>query len=136
MTAGEHFGKAYKLCSKKQINAVYVSGKVVKSYPINCHYLPLSLDAAVPFQVVIAVPKRAFKRAHDRNYIKRLLREVIRKNKQLIEPKLQANATQLGIMVFYRSKEIPNYEQLDQAWQKLVQKLTQELDFGAVNNES
>jgi ribonuclease P protein component len=86
--------------------------------------------------VVIAVPKRAFKRAHDRNYIKRLLREVIRKNKQLIEPILQANAAQLGIMVFYRAKEIPNYEQLNQAWQKLVQKLTQELDIGAVNNES
>jgi ribonuclease P protein component len=135
MTAGEHFGKAYKLCSKKQINELYSAGKVQKAYPLTCHYLPMTLHEPVPFQVVLAVPKRAFKRAHDRNYVKRLLREVIRKNKQLIEPTLEAKSLQLGMMIFYRSNELPTYSQLDQAWQKLVHKLTSDLENPSVNNE-
>jgi hypothetical protein len=63
------------------------------------------------------------------------LREVIRKNKQLIEPTLEAKSLQLGMMIFYRSNELPTYSQLEQTWQKLVHKLTADLENPSVNNE-
>jgi ribonuclease P protein component len=135
MTAGEHFGKAYKLCSKKQIAELYSKGKVVKAYPLFANLLAMKLQEPVPFQVVLAVPKRLFKRAHDRNYIKRLLREVIRKNKQELSEKLLAKELQLGLLIVFREKKIPDYQEVEQAWLKLQKKLFEELENMTINTQ-
>lgn len=135
MTAGEQFGKAYKLCSKKQIGELYSTGKVVKAYPLIVRFLPMILQEPVPFQVVLAVPKRQFKRAHDRNYVKRLLREVIRKNKQELSEKLHAKGIQAGMLIVFRDRELPTYASIEHAWLKLLRKLNEELENSSINTD-
>lgn len=101
----KRFGKKYKLCSEKQIQAVFDSKTSVKQYPLVVHYSELPLNNPVPFQITVSAPKRNFKKAHDRNRIKRLLRESIRQNKLILESFLISNNKQLALFMIYIAKE-------------------------------
>ncbi len=58
---------------------------------------------------MISVPKRSFPHAHDRNRVRRLLREAYRKNKLPLYSALQANQLQLALVVIYTSKKITTF---------------------------
>ena len=76
------FGKQEKLKSRKLIERLFEEGKSVKKYPIRLVYLQTDHTSDLPAQVGFSVPKRHFKRAVDRNRIKRLLREAYRIQKK------------------------------------------------------
>ena len=93
----ENFGKEYKLCSKIQIDQVFDSGSRISQFPFQSIIQLASFTQNVPFKVLISVPKKRFKKSVDRNYVKRLMREVIRKNKLNLETFLLQNDFQLAI---------------------------------------
>lgn len=123
----EHFGKAYKLCSRKTIDRLFKEGKQLRAFPLSMYYLEIEPIEKVPFQVVISAPKRQFKRAHDRNYVKRLIKEVLRKEKQPLEDLLIASGKQLAFFIVYTNKEVLSYPELEKCARKLVGKLLAEL---------
>ncbi len=121
----ERFGKIYKLCSKKIIGELFEHKKTVKSYPIILHYFETELpEGSATFQITLSVPKRNFKYAHDRNRIKRLLRESIRKNKLILESFLTEENTQLALFLIYTSKEEISQEQFDKKIRQLFKAIT------------
>lgn len=120
----EQFGKKYKLCSKKIIESLFSEGKQLRSFPFTVYYLETVLPEAVPFQVVISAPKRQFKKAHDRNRVKRLMRETIRKKKLIFEPELLKQQKQIALFVIYTQKELPDYHTLLAQTEKLMNKIT------------
>jgi ribonuclease P protein component len=122
------FGKAYKLCSQKAIDAIFEEKKSIRQFPFVMHYQLMELPTEKPFQVVISAPKRLFRRAHDRNRIKRLMREVFRKNKLILESHLTTNNQQLALFLVYTSKEELSYDLLFGKMEKLLSKLTNELN--------
>lgn len=126
----ENFGKAYKLCSRKTIDRLFKEGKQLRAFPLSMYYLEMEPVEKVPFQVVISAPKRQFKRAHDRNYVKRLIKEVLRKEKQPLEDLLTASGKQLALFIVYTNKEILPYPELEKCARKLVGKLLAELQAG------
>lgn len=81
------FPKEEHLCRKKLIDELF--GKRSSSfgvYPLRVVWLPSKSPTASPPQVLISVSKRGFKRAVDRNRLKRFIREAYRLNKyQLLE---------------------------------------------------
>ncbi len=123
----EHFGKAYKLCSRKTIDRLFKEGKQLRAFPLSVYYLEIENIEKVPFQVVISAPKRQFKRAHDRNYVKRLIKEVLRKEKQPLENLLTPSGKQLALFIIYTNKEIVTYPELEKCMKKLIGKLLAEL---------
>lgn len=123
----EHFGKAYKLCSRKTIDHLFKEGKQLRAFPLSVYYLEIENVEKVPFQVVISAPKRQFKRAHDRNYVKRLIKEVLRKEKQPLEDLLMASGKQLALFIVYTNKEIMSYSELEKCAKKMIGKLLAEL---------
>jgi ribonuclease P protein component len=124
----ERFGKDYKLCSRSLIEEVFKQGKSVKSYPIKLIYLKTDkLTDSKHFQIAISVPKRNFKSAVDRNYIKRMLREVIRKNKLLIEPFLIQQEKKLALFLIFGDKEMPDLTFLDKRIKKAFNALIENL---------
>lgn len=125
----EHFGKAYKLCSRKMIDRLFKEGKQLRAFPITVYYLESETVEKVPFQVVLSAPKRQFKRAHDRNYVKRLLKEVLRREKQPLEDVLNAGGKQISLFIIYTNKEVLAYQELEKCVQKLVGKLIAELQI-------
>ena len=74
--------KHERLSSKKLIAALFKEGKAYTRYPIRLIYLPT--DHLENHQVLFTVPRRHFKKAVDRNLIKRQMREAYRQHKQLI----------------------------------------------------
>lgn len=72
-------------------------------------YMPVELDEPVPVQVLMTVSKRLYKRAHDRNRIKRLMREAYRRHKSLIYEPLVAQEKQMALMIIFTGRQMPNY---------------------------
>ena len=79
------FGKDYKLCSKTVITRVYKEGSLIKRKDVLFRYLVLDAESENKIQFMTSAPKKKFRMAVDRNYVKRILREMIRKNKHIIE---------------------------------------------------
>lgn len=72
------------------------------------------------FQAAVSVPKKIFKRAIDRNRLKRHLREAIRLNQDSI-PKRENEI--LRFILIYSTKEVLSGQQIHKAVRSLFDKL-------------
>jgi ribonuclease P protein component len=113
-------GKEEKLKSKKLIDQLFAEGKHVKSFPLRLIYSPLNHDGEFPIKVGFSVPKRNVKLAVDRNRIKRLMREVYRKNKHLFLDNIENKYVNMFI---YMAKEEIKYTDLELCLKKVSTKL-------------
>lgn len=120
------FGKEYKLCSQKIIKSIFDEKNTIKQYPFVLNYAMLELPSEKPFQMVIAAPKRIFRKAHERNRIKRLCRETVRKNKLILEDELKMKQKQAAFFLVYTSKEELSYEILLKKTEQLFKKFVAE----------
>lgn len=121
------FTKEERLCSLKEIEALYQQGSSFSFYPFRILFQAEENTASIsdfPAQVVISVPKRKFKRSVDRNYIKRQIREAYRHLKaDLLYPFLQANAKQLKLMIIFSGNEIITAKQIEKKLTLALQRL-------------
>jgi ribonuclease P protein component len=95
------FGKDQKLKSLKEIEEIFTQGKSVFTYPIKLFYTikPIAaLSELKPPQVGVSVSKRKFKKAVDRNTIKRRMREAYRLN---ATPLKANNTININILFVY-----------------------------------
>lgn len=76
------FRKEERLCSRKHLDLLFKNGSSFLLYPFRVSYLFIDQPTDVQAQVVINVPKKRYKRAVDRNLLKRRIREAYRLNKQ------------------------------------------------------
>ncbi|SDY91273.1 ribonuclease P protein component [Hymenobacter psychrophilus] len=98
------FPKEEHLCRKKLIDELFGRGSSFGLYPLRLVWLAASAPTSAPPQVLVSVSKRNFKRAVDRNYLKRLMREAWRLNKyRLVEAEGGHRVAQLAII--YTGKE-------------------------------
>lgn len=121
----ERFGKNYKLCNKKIISSIFEEGKQLKVYPFFLRYKPATINSDASFQIVISVPKRNFKKAVDRNRIKRLIREAVRKNKHLLENALLNEKQKLALFLIYTAHKEESYQFISNKIEMLFQRLVE-----------
>ena len=76
------FSKEERLCSRRSLDLLFKNGSSFLLYPFRISYLYTDTPHRFPVQVVINVSKKRFKRAVDRNLIKRRSREAYRLQKQ------------------------------------------------------
>ncbi|TCO25187.1 ribonuclease P protein component [Pedobacter psychrotolerans] len=92
------FRKEERLCSRKHLDLLFKNGSSFLLYPFRISYLFIDEPTSVPAQVVINVPKKRYKRAVDRNLLKRRIREAYRLNKQ--EEFYNQLPTDKGLLLF------------------------------------
>ena len=117
------FNKQEKLCSAKQLDILFERGKGFYQSPLRLVYLEANQPQIFPAQIVITVSKRNFKKAVDRNRIKRLIRENYRLNKSLLYEHLQAKNKNILLGVIFTGKELPEFEEIKLSLVKGLQKL-------------
>lgn len=113
------YPKEERLKSQITIDEMFSNGKSVGKYPLRLVFIPVENTKKFPIQMGVSVSKRYFKRAVDRNYFKRLLREAYRLNKHLL---LQEINQPYAIMFFYQTKERLTYAEIEEKTIKLFHK--------------
>ena len=64
--------------------------------------------------MAVSVPKRLFKKAVDRNLLKRRIREAYRLNKKLLNTLFQENDITIRLVIQYQHKEIEKYQVIEE----------------------
>ena len=117
--------KSDRLTSRVAISEIYDKGKHLNDYPFKVVWLKETGKAEL--KVVFSVPKRKFKRAVDRNQIKRKLREAYRKHKHDCQKAIESQNTRVSLFLIYLGKEIPQSEIVDDKIILLLNRLTKEI---------
>jgi ribonuclease P protein component len=128
------FGKEYKLCSQKKIESLFKTGNLVKKFPLIVHFQEVEETLSKPFQVVISVPKRIYRKAHDRNRIKRLMREAVRKNKNILESYLIPKNKNIILFLVYTYKEEIPLDVLMKKTEQLFNLVIKNIDQNEISN--
>jgi ribonuclease P protein component len=85
-----------------------------------------------PVQFALSVPKKAFKRAVDRNVLRRRIREAYRLNKidlyRFLENKYSNEEKRFAFMVLYTAKEEMPYVDIEKGIKKMIRKFKDELN--------
>ncbi len=116
-------GKIERLKSRKLIEKLFADGKSIKKFPLRMVFLQTSHTSTFPIQAGFSVPKRNFKRAVDRNRLKRVLRETYRLQKEIVYSNLEK---QYVCMISYIGKEEIPFEELFSKMTILLQLLLKE----------
>ena len=122
----QSFGKEYKLCSLILIDKLFQEGKRLRFDPFSLVYLTGNYEFKTPFQVLISVPKKQLKRAHDRNYVKRRIREILRKNKLFLDLQ-QAGNNKILLAVVYNLNQQLTFAEMEQKLVVALEKLSNKL---------
>jgi len=116
-------GKDERLKSRKLIEQLFKGGNSFSIAPLRILYSVAALTPT-PLQAGFSVSSKKFKRAVDRNRIKRLLREAYRLQKHPLQLLLKENNKHLILFFIYTGRELPEYtliyEKMGTAIQRIV----------------
>ena len=118
----ESFGKKEKLKSKILITRLFSEGKSINKYPLKLVYLPVSDAKFENHKTAVSVPKRNFKKAVERIFLKRLMREAFRKNKYLVTSNMDRK---FAFMFIYIGREKASYHKLWKTTEELLNKFAE-----------
>jgi len=123
------FKKEERLCNKRLIDELFHNGSSFLCYPFKASWLLVD-DAAqtVSAQILISVSKRRYKRAVDRNLIKRRLREAYRLQKQQhLYELLVSSDKKIVLSLGYIGKQIESFDFIEKKMLKLLKQLSEQL---------
>jgi ribonuclease P protein component len=122
------FPKEERLCGKKQIDELFASGKKfnLPLFRLAWQWQEVPSDSPChPVRILISVPKRKFRRAHDRNRLKRQIREAWRLSRNPLKEKISSLSSEnkmkaLHIAFLYQSDVKADWPVLLQAMTNAV----------------
>lgn len=128
------YGKQEKLKSRKLIDQLFAGGKTFSVFPVKVFYLPVEEPLDNPVKAGVGVSTRHFKKAVDRNRIKRLLRESYRLEKQVLYDAVNTRQKRLAVFFLYIDKVKPEPALLQQKMPLILQKLIKALHENTAAN--
>lgn len=117
------YGKAEKLKSRKLTEQLFSKGKTFTVFPVKVFYMPIDGESDFQLKVGVGVSSRNFKKATDRNRIKRLLREAYRTEKTLLYEHIKNNEQKLALFFLYVDKTLPEYSVIKSKMQLVLERL-------------
>lgn len=120
------FKKSERLHHRNDIQELFNEGSSFYLYPFKVIFIEEPLGSKIdPQQILISVPKRKFKKAPDRNFIKRQVREAYRHHKYLIDPEKLNKSFRIAY-IYTSDKKMPTVA-LAKKLKKTLERLHQEI---------
>lgn len=125
-------GKEERLKSRKQIEQLFDKGKSIAITPFRVYFLINKMLNAqrsmFNVQFGVGVSAKNFKKAVDRNRIKRLTREAWRLQKNEISKKAKETQRQLNVFFIYTGRELPDFTTVKDKVAIALKKLADKID--------
>ena len=110
--------------SKKSINNIYKEGQKLRGKSLNVIWINSQLQSS-KIKLVISVPKKNIKKAVERNYLKRIIRECYKKNKPFINDLIQFP---IKIIIIYNKTTLLGFNKLEIELLTLFKKIYKKQD--------
>ena len=98
----------------------------MSNFPVKAIYLPVE-EQDFALKAGFAVSSKNFRKAVERNRVKRLMRESYRVQKNYLLEKLVTHNRQLAIFFIYTSKDLPGYNQVYEQMQIILERLSKSI---------
>ncbi|MFN7115840.1 MAG: ribonuclease P protein component [Saprospiraceae bacterium] len=117
------FKRAERLKSRTVIEQLFKQGQSFAQYPLRLVWtVQEERQSAFPVQFALTVPKKKFKKAVQRNRIRRLVREAYRLNKHRLYRALEGADAQLAFLVIYTGQEALSFQEIEAAMQQMIRR--------------
>jgi len=116
-------GRDRSLKRRVVMDRVFAEGSTWKGYPIIGRFAKVQPDGPAPSRVAFTVSKRRFKRAVDRNRIKRLMREAWRHHRHLLE-KDGVPGVQWAVVLIFVGSDLPTAQEVERGMVKMLNRMT------------
>lgn len=127
MAIQQTLGKEERLKSNLRIKDLLQSGRVVSGFPLKIFWDIQQDKQKFPACMAVSVPKRRFRKAVDRNLLKRQIREAYRKNKKIIYEPLAVREMNISLVILFLSDEFITFDQLESILKDLLKKIADNL---------
>ena len=128
------YSKEEKLKSRKLLEQLFSKGRSINIFPLKVFYLqpPEKLDFYI--KTGVGVSGRNFKKAVQRNQIKRLLREAYRTEKTALHAFLKEQGKQVAVFILYIDKAAPVFATIKEKMPIALKRLMNELNENTGKN--
>jgi ribonuclease P protein component len=121
------FCKEERLCNKRHIFLLQREAQVFFQYPFTVKWMEVPSIEDSSVRILTAVPKRNFKKAVDRNAVKRLIKEAFRLNKEIVLNSTVQHNKNIIIMLLYSGKKIVAFKEVETKIVLILQQIADSL---------
>lgn len=112
-----------RLKSRKQIETLFLQGEAFFVFPYRVRYMLNRQQPETGIRFGVSIPKRNFKKAVDRNRLKRLTRETYRLQKHKLEKVNNTPGACLHLMFYFSHKEMLTYTEIEKGMSAALKKM-------------
>jgi ribonuclease P protein component len=118
--------KSEILRGEKRLEVLYKSGKRIQVNPLLVITMETGPETGAPVQAAFVIPKKNYRKATDRNRLRRQLREAWRLNKQPLIDVMKSRNKTLQLLLIYTGKTPVVFAELQQKIVLLLHRLIRE----------
>jgi ribonuclease P protein component len=123
------FSRQERLKSGKVIKNLFATGRSFLVHPFKVNWQLRTKNSNSPARVMISVSKKNFRKAADRNHMKRLCREAYRKNKHVLIEFLEEKEVRCDFSLIYIGRDPEGYSTVEKKIITLIKRLISELEL-------
>jgi len=124
----QRFRKEERLKSSKVIDQLFSQGNSFLVHPFKVNWLKADEKGSYPARILIGVSSKNFRKAVDRNLLKRLSKEAYRKNKYFLYEYLEDRGISCNFSVIYIGKKQEDYSVIEKKIITVLKRLISELE--------
>ncbi len=108
------FSKNERLSGQKIIDLLFSEGRSFVLFPYRMIWMEYEFGDAPQIKILITVSKKSFKKAVDRNLIRRRIREAYRKHKTELYDFLGQQKVQCAVVLIYTANTILTFKEIEE----------------------